>query len=282
MAKKEVWSPPVQVCIPEIGTRWILNKDWSFRLYDEYRNSSLFEILGIKMSQRWGRDPKKHLVTIPAGLELTVDRVYIRTDKGVNNPDGKYNSLTFRITGATTPKSKNFIKNGKRLRFWAKLADVNKMVVYIAEKKIEEIEPNPDALTGYELAKGDIVTIDFSAVQGVRMGWRNWNKSKCKRLMIVVHVGQKYVRVAEINRRNYCDIHTIPIDLRAFVRGKKFKVWREWFDSKVKQIEKEQKSIGKRPHYNWNDTVIKRTINQRVSQLESRIIDILNSTYTQG
>lgn len=56
--------------------------------------------------------------TLPAGTELTVDRIYIR--KGASD----YSSLSFWIVSSPHPLLKTKSK-GVRKRFWAKLADCN-------------------------------------------------------------------------------------------------------------------------------------------------------------
>jgi hypothetical protein len=67
-------------------------------------------------------------VTLPTGTQLKVDRIYIR--KGASD----YSSLTFYIQQTSLPALQPVKKGGKafskgRKRFWAKLADVNTMMV---------------------------------------------------------------------------------------------------------------------------------------------------------
>lgn len=132
--------------IPEIGTRFLLAEDWTFDLYHEYRNWSLFEILGINHAHsgdwRTEQNPAPHKITLPKGTMLTIDRVYIR--KGAK----EFSSVTFNLPKRTTSKktvtrtatyiggpddgktiSWDATKPARGVRFWAKLADVNKMVV---------------------------------------------------------------------------------------------------------------------------------------------------------
>jgi hypothetical protein len=93
----------MKLYIPEIGDQLELEKEWSFTLHNEYRNSSLFK----KMKY-----PKKDVtMTFPKGTILQVDRIYIR--KGASD----YSSLTF------------YVKSGhcKGARFWTKLNDCNTM-----------------------------------------------------------------------------------------------------------------------------------------------------------
>jgi hypothetical protein len=63
-------------------------------------------------------------VTLPAGTELAVDRVYIR--KGISD----YSSLSFNLTA--TPDPLISAVRGRK-RFWAKLADCNRIVMETPE-----------------------------------------------------------------------------------------------------------------------------------------------------
>lgn len=110
--------------IPSIGDKVKLKEDWTFTLHSEYRNDSLFKYAGLPVTPRWyewmkdfperyGPKPTPITYTIPAGSVLTIDRIYIR--KG--SPE--FNSVTFILNGAKVDK--------RAVRFWAKLADVNKI-----------------------------------------------------------------------------------------------------------------------------------------------------------
>ncbi len=152
----------MKLFIPEIGTKMILQDDWSFTLYAEYRNEKLFTLLDLA-TVRGPDTPTLQIVslsllqqsfpntrpdclgrhtfsinfnnirgwlsentlgvdsisiTLPENTELSIDRIYIR--KG--NKD--YSSVTF---WAKLPNQK------KKVRFWAKLVDVNKMNISITE-----------------------------------------------------------------------------------------------------------------------------------------------------
>lgn len=130
----------MKMYIPELGDRIVLTKDWSFQLFNEHRNSGLINLLGVKFkgdyyvyngkqyfhaSKTWnrydvinGRVPGVTFVketgievSLKAGQVLTVDRIYVR--KGASD----FSSITFNYIGAP--------KGSGRVRFWAKLADVN-------------------------------------------------------------------------------------------------------------------------------------------------------------
>lgn len=126
----------MRLFIPEIGTKLRLTKPWTFRLFSEERNETLFKRLGLEMAPRYvprgdgtmkWNDRSGHFVeaTLPAGTLLTVDRVYIR--HGASD----YSSLTFRM-----PKEPiKGAKFKKCVRFWAKLADVNRIHAVVVKEK---------------------------------------------------------------------------------------------------------------------------------------------------
>jgi hypothetical protein len=132
--------------IPEIGTKVMLAEDWVFPLHHEYRNDSLFEVLGILHQHDWRNEPNPapHTITIPKGTVLKVDRIYIRKGKGMSD----FSSVTFLMPGRKTTKrtethlgrniggpadgttftwTANYPARG--VRFWVKLADANAMLL---------------------------------------------------------------------------------------------------------------------------------------------------------
>lgn len=127
----------MKLYIPELGDTLILTKDWTFNLYLEYRNKSLYsEIVTINYGGGVSSDfvtknkklnddietlRKRELsywrlylkeiftpFTLPKDTFLIVDRLYIR--KGAED----FSSVTFRS-----------MYNEKKIRFWAKLKDIN-------------------------------------------------------------------------------------------------------------------------------------------------------------
>lgn len=102
------------ICIPAIGDVVRLASDWKFRLFEEGRNATMLSEIRSVQTNKWIADSRYWQVTIPAGTELKVDRVYVRA--GQRNAN--YNSVTFRTR-----------YNGKSVRFWAKLKDVNNIIV---------------------------------------------------------------------------------------------------------------------------------------------------------
>jgi hypothetical protein len=119
----------MRMFVPEIGTVFTLAEPWTFKVVNETRNRGLADLMGVKGgdyyfpfgtkendeyggSRYYGRRIPKEAgeYTFPAGTSLEVDRIYVR--KG--NED--FSSLTFKTR-----------VNGKVLRFFAKLEDVNKI-----------------------------------------------------------------------------------------------------------------------------------------------------------
>lgn len=143
-AKEETlgdWSEPAAFFVPDIGTVVRLKEDWTFRLYPESRNYDMFQDLGIEYGSnyRWDwrlRDKGATDVVLRASTRLKVDRVYIR--KGAKD----YSSLTFNIQKGKDCvcvfKGREHVFEKKGRRFWAKLGDVNKMVVEVDRSTLAE------------------------------------------------------------------------------------------------------------------------------------------------
>lgn len=162
----------MRLFIPEIWTKLELTRNWSFKLYDEYRNEGLFKAFNIcihpvkerkEKGSSWRANftyyvfskdiersklnysslhrSEKHLeeairlywieeiieenervatVSFPKGTILTVDRIYIR--KWASD----YSSISFY--------AKHIELGKKRVRFWAKLNDVNNIDCEIIEE----------------------------------------------------------------------------------------------------------------------------------------------------
>ncbi|KVP17114.1 hypothetical protein [Burkholderia ubonensis] len=117
--------------VPALGTRLVLAQPWDFKLYNERRNSTLMALLGDTRELVY-YDPQPVHATLPPGIELIIDRYYIKQGMGA------YDSVSFRIAGVSAV-AKTYAwatKPSKRqVRFWAKLDDVNKMVVEMAPPK---------------------------------------------------------------------------------------------------------------------------------------------------
>ena len=125
--------------VPTIGMRFQLVKDWTFKLYDEDRNRTLIRKIGLEKAPDIGsggwdyQDRTMDALaecTMPKGLVLTVDRIYIR--KGA----AAFDSLTFCISKKNQTFSKEKMKEYGNLcgsRFWAKLGDVNEICCKVIE-----------------------------------------------------------------------------------------------------------------------------------------------------
>jgi hypothetical protein len=93
----------VKLCIPKLGSVLILTSEWQFTLIRESRNKTFFQQVVIKPGVQ------RELISLPAGTQLKVERVYIRQGAP------EYDSVTFRIVGQ------------KNARFWVRLEDANKI-----------------------------------------------------------------------------------------------------------------------------------------------------------
>lgn len=143
--------------IPDIGHVLTLAADWNFTLHNEHRNNDVVEALGVRDEPKFIKasvalellrnsarysSPETFTryyaasdklrdwtwpATLPAGTVLRVDRIYIRQGAA------DFSSLSFYVEksplAALTPAKKGGgFKKGRR-RFWAKLADVNTMMI---------------------------------------------------------------------------------------------------------------------------------------------------------
>lgn len=151
----------MRMFVPEIGTRIVLDEDWTFPLHKERRNDTVFRLIAagqqevalaleaegrrliseaVAETPREGENYGSYLerrsanilranawvkldVTLPAGTTLTLDRIYVR--KGVSD----YSSLSFNLNATPHPA----LNVRGRKRFWAKLEDANRIVFSLAE-----------------------------------------------------------------------------------------------------------------------------------------------------
>jgi len=124
------WSDDVQLRIPDVGTVIRLEQDWAFDLFYESRNETIIDFIGWDEQGRYPyyRPVMKVVpetgVVLKAGAILKIDRVYIR--KGAS----EFSSISFfwenpsddMIESAHVRKTE---ASKKKVRFWAKLRDVN-------------------------------------------------------------------------------------------------------------------------------------------------------------
>lgn len=119
---------PFTLFVPPLGTRLLLAEPWDFKLYNERRNATLMALLG-DTRELTGFDPEPIPASLPPGTELIIDRYYIK-----QNMEG-FDSVSFRIAGVSaTAKLYSFMEKAtkRQVRFWAKLDDVNRMLVDLA------------------------------------------------------------------------------------------------------------------------------------------------------
>lgn len=90
------------------------------------RQGGYVKVPTVEISYEVDRYPEVTNVTIPAGTVLIVDRIYIR--KGLE----EFNSVTFRIDDCPDDRLRPKKRKGQfkgQARFWAKLKDVNGILV---------------------------------------------------------------------------------------------------------------------------------------------------------
>lgn len=113
----------MKLFVPAVGYRIRLTEKWEFQLYYESRNRALINLVDLDVKPEdysWQAKAKHFTANLPAGTLLEVDRVYVRTaSKTATSPENDYDSMTFKIIDHP------HLGNKKKIRFWAKLCDVN-------------------------------------------------------------------------------------------------------------------------------------------------------------
>jgi len=118
--------------IPPLGDEITLAEDWTFNLYNEHRNSTLVDVMNVTFPEvdYYKRQHQYKPVTLPAGSVLKVDRIYIKKGQDA------FNSVTFYLKGHSRPgyvwtghAGRTYKMPKRSVRFWAKLADANKIVM---------------------------------------------------------------------------------------------------------------------------------------------------------
>jgi hypothetical protein len=134
--------------IPDIGTLLKLEEEWTFTLYNEYRNRTMGDIYNkylIEISDPNGIPPIKFnfhtsgnkVIDLPKGLVVKVDRIYIR--KGLS----QYSSVTFTVPKPKTKKEKEEMPhniNFAGAKFWVKLHECNGIQFSTIKKNAETTE----------------------------------------------------------------------------------------------------------------------------------------------
>jgi len=143
-----------KLCVPSVGDKIRLTREWEFPLHFEHRNSSLIHRIRPGLEFGW-RDKGSIIATLEKGTVLRVDRIYIRKGKG------EWDSITFIINEApkddkrakatkqpsrwntqanangTEDKGQQPEQKYKGARFWAKLDDVNEIYFEKVEEPVE-------------------------------------------------------------------------------------------------------------------------------------------------
>jgi len=113
--------------IPDIGTLLKLEDDWTFTLYLERRNMTLFnKVEGATVNMAFQQirpgTIQNKIIDLPKGLIIKVDRIYIR--KGLS----QYSSITFTVPNPKTKKDKSEMPHNIEYggcKFWVKLHECN-------------------------------------------------------------------------------------------------------------------------------------------------------------
>lgn len=145
---------PYHLIIPTIGQELILASDWTFTLYQEWRNNKFATSLGYTWDAWPAFDTVKRVrvpltaeVTLRAGDRLKVQRVYIR---GTSDEMREFDSLTFSLNSHT---KKRGVMRG---RFWAKLSDVCKMQILTPDETRDvQLDPVREALVKLQAVTGN-------------------------------------------------------------------------------------------------------------------------------
>lgn len=119
-----------KIFIPVLKQKLKLEQDWTFPLYEEHRNETLWYAFGLTGSKPggfcayWANNNKKS-VTLPRDTILQVDRLYIKN--GLND----YDSVTFKVLNCPLPQfnTSEMSRRKMKARFWAKLNDVQGLEV---------------------------------------------------------------------------------------------------------------------------------------------------------
>lgn len=131
--------------IPDIGTLLKLEEDWTFTLYNEYRNRTMGESYNrylIEIGDKNGKPPftfnfftsGNKIIDLPRGLVVKVDRIYIR--KGLS----QFSSITFTVPKPKTKKEKQEMPFNTQFggsKFWVKLHECNGVQFSTIQKNIE-------------------------------------------------------------------------------------------------------------------------------------------------
>lgn len=100
-----------KVFIPQVGDKIELSSNWNCKIFNESRNRSVFEALGVDVSEQ--KDSNID-ITFLKGTVFKVTRLYVRA------PASSYDSITLSVVSSP-------IKKLAKTKFWVKLWDANNM-----------------------------------------------------------------------------------------------------------------------------------------------------------
>lgn len=123
--------------IPQVGDKLKLISNWECKVFNEHRNSKVFEGLNIDVSNHKNVDVD---LTFPKGTVLKVERLYVRA------PASSYDSITFRVDSSP-------IKSLNKARFWVKLMDANTIEFEEIVNSIDNYSKLKDAYRFVALSK---------------------------------------------------------------------------------------------------------------------------------
>lgn len=113
-----------KVFIPQVGDKIELSQNWNCKISNERRNSSVFDSLGVDVSQQGGSNID---ITFPKGTIFKVTRLYVRA------PASSYDSLTLAVVSSP-------IKKLAKAKFWVKIMDANNMEFEAKEFSFNDFE----------------------------------------------------------------------------------------------------------------------------------------------
>lgn len=100
-----------KVFIPQVGDKIEISNNWNCKIYNESRNSTVFEALGIDVSTKNNSNID---ITFPKGTVFKITRLYVRA------PASSFDSITLSIVSSP-------IKKLAKTKFWVKIMDANNM-----------------------------------------------------------------------------------------------------------------------------------------------------------
>ena len=89
-----------KVFIPQVGEKIELSSNWNCKIFNERRNSSVFDALGVDVSHMANSNID---ITFPKGTIFKVTRLYVRA------PASSYDSLTLSVVSSPIKKLAKYV-----------------------------------------------------------------------------------------------------------------------------------------------------------------------------